>query len=282
MLAVPARKEGLTFPLLASLKLDGIRAMVYGGKVWSRKLLQIPSTEVQTLFGHSKYDGFDGELVVGPNNAKNVFQATTSVVMSDNKPGDVTFFVFDHFLGKNDPFVERIQRLTDLGHRVEWLEQKVVRNHDELDEIELKALDAGYEGLVLRDPYGPYKYGRSTLREGWMLKLKRFADAEGRAVGFVELFHNANEAQTNELGLTKRSTHQANKIPMDTLGAVQVDFHGEIVHVGTGFTELQRREIWQNQSIYLNKLLKFKYFPVGIKHLPRHPVFLGWRDARDL
>lgn len=281
MLAVNCDKDALVFPLLASLKLDGIRAMVYDGRVWSRKLLPIPSTEVQTLFGHSKYDGFDGELVVGDVNAKNAFQETTSGVMSRARDTDVRFYVFDHFLGKTDPFVERIQRLQDLGHRVEWLEQRIIRNQDELDNLETWALDLGYEGLILRDPYGPYKYGRSTVREGWMLKLKRFADAEGVVEGFVELQHNANELRTDDLGYAKRSSHQENKIPLNTLGALQIRFEGEIVHIGTGFTQAQRKEIWNNQGIYMGKLVKFKYFPVGIKKLPRHPVFLGFRDARD-
>jgi DNA ligase-1 len=32
----------------------------------------------------------------------------------------------------------------------------------------------------------------------------------------------------------------------------------------------------------MDKLAKFRYFPHGMKDAPRHPVFIGWRDERDL
>lgn len=100
-------------------------------------------------------------------------------------------------------------------------------------------------------------------------------------MGFEPLYHNANPLAADELGYAKRSSHQENQVPLPTLGALKVEYQDNIVHIGTGFTQAQRQEIWNNKGIYLNKLVKFKYFPVGVKKLPRHPVFLGFRDARD-
>src|SRR5690606_28483163 len=57
------------------------------------------------------------------------------------------------------------------------------RASDVLD-YESTCLARGYEGVMLRDPDGPYKFGRSTLREGTLLKLKRFEDAEAVVIGF--------------------------------------------------------------------------------------------------
>lgn len=50
----------LRFPLLASHKLDGIRALVLGGVVVSRNLKPIPNRHVQALFGRREYEGLDG------------------------------------------------------------------------------------------------------------------------------------------------------------------------------------------------------------------------------
>jgi hypothetical protein len=73
---------------------------------------------------------------------------------------------------------------------------------------------------MLRDPNGPYKFGRSTRKEGYLLKLKRFCDSEAEVIGVVELMHNGNEAKTNALGRTERSTRKAGKTGMGVLGAL--------------------------------------------------------------
>jgi DNA ligase-1 len=50
---------GLKFPLLASAKIDGVRALVKDGKVLSRSLKPIPNRHVQEMFG--SLEGADGE-----------------------------------------------------------------------------------------------------------------------------------------------------------------------------------------------------------------------------
>ena len=60
MLATDYDPEKLRFPVLASPKLDGIRAYVKDGVVLSRQNKPIPNDHVQSLF--SKYEHFDGEL----------------------------------------------------------------------------------------------------------------------------------------------------------------------------------------------------------------------------
>lgn len=70
-----------------------------------------------------------------------------------------------------------------------------------------------------------------------------------------------------------------------TLGAIKCK-SGDgllIVDVGTGLTEEDRREIWQNQDKYLNKILTVKY-NAKIKRQDSEiyslflPVFVEWRD----
>jgi DNA ligase-1 len=144
---------------------------------------------------------------------------------------------------------------------------------------ETNHLLAGYEGVMGRSLHGTYKQGRSTLREGFLWKLKRFTDGEAKIVGFDEQLHNANEATKDELGRTKRSSHKANKIGKDTLGALKVVdcATGIDFDIGTGFDDNERAAIWADRAGWLGKTVKYKSLAIGVKERPRHPVYLGLR-----
>jgi ATP-dependent DNA ligase len=89
--------QALRFPLLASQKLDGIRATVQGGRLLSRTLKEIPNRYVQEMFADLP-NGLDGELIVGDPIAPDAYRQTVSVVMSDDKPADgVRFYMFDWY-----------------------------------------------------------------------------------------------------------------------------------------------------------------------------------------
>ena len=61
------------------------------------------------------------------------------------------------------------------------------------------------------------------------------------------------------------------------------DIHtGVEFSIGSGFTEEQRREIWNKQVELIGSIVKYKYFEVGVKDKPRFPIFLGFRDKRDI
>lgn len=285
ILASDAELDKLRFPLLASAKLDGVRAVVKNGVVLSRSLKPIPNAYVQSLFKHLEH--FDGELIVGDPTSKTCYRDTVSGVMSrDGKPG-VMLYVFDHIEHATKTYLQRNLALTKarpglMKHVVRHAQYHVTCLNTLL-ELEAKLLDQGYEGLILRDPNAPYKFGRSTVREGYLLKLKRFTDAEFEVVGFEERMHNGNEATTNELGRTKRSSHKENKTGRGDLGALIVrTAEGLVFNVGTGFDDAQRAEIWTNQAKYQGAWAKVKFFAIGMKDAPRHPVFLGWREQCDL
>ena len=57
---------------------------------------------------------------------------------------------------------------------------------------------------MVRTPDSPYKCGRSTEREAWLLKIKRFEDAEAVVLGTYEGMSNMNEAGVDAFGRTKR------------------------------------------------------------------------------
>lgn len=172
MLAVEAKE--IRFPVYASAKLDGIRSVINEDMAMSRTMKPIPNGFVQDYLGQALFNGLDGELTVGPANDKNVMQATTSGVMSRDGEPDFTFWVFDFFTDAKMPYGERLRLMERafkggaLGNypRIKLLKQTLVHNEQELRAFETIALEQGFEGVMIRDPKGIYKFGRSTAREG--------------------------------------------------------------------------------------------------------------------
>lgn len=275
------------FPLLATPKLDGIRCLRVGGQTLSRKFIAIPNKHVQESTANLP-DGLDGELMI---NGASFNQVQSGIMSEDGKP-DFQYWVFDYVTDVKIPYYKRMEQLGALS--LPAFCKKVlpvaVNNVEELSQLESIWLTQGFEGVMLRSFASPYKNGRSTLREHYLLKLKQFKDSEAKVIGFVEQMHNANEAEIDELGHTKRSKHQENMIPAGTLGkfiVVEVGdtpWKGQEFKIGTGegLTAELRQEIWDNRDKFLNKTVTYKYQPHGVKDLPRLPIWKGFRDERDM
>ena len=97
-----------------------------------------------------------------------------------------------------------------------------INNEEELLEQEAIWLDMCYEGMIIRDPEAKYKWGRSTARECGYTRRKPYEDTEGFLEDVIEAEENLNEAFTDAQGLTKRSTHQENKVGKGMAGALVV------------------------------------------------------------
>lgn len=276
----------IVFPVLASPKLDGIRCLTIDGKAYSRNMKLIPNAHIQTRL--AGLHGFDGELIVGAPRGEGVFNRSTSGVMSRDGTPKFNFWVFDMFDGHHvdDAFEARLkaakrQTSNVIGDEVRAVPHKLIKNLDELNAYEARQLLAGYEGVMLRDPRGPYKHGRSTMREGWLGKVKRFLDSEAVIIGFVEQMQNTNVAKKDALGRTERSSHKSGMKGKGTLGALQVrDVKtGVEFEIGTGLDDKLRQEIWNNRPKWKGRTIRYKFQPTGVKEKPRFPVYLGVWEA---
>jgi DNA ligase-1 len=212
--------SALKYPLLASPKYDGIRCLIIDGVAMSRSLKPIPNAYIQSVLGKPEYNGLDGELIVGTN-----FQQSTSGIMSEDGEPDFKFYVFDRWDLGVLPFANRVIEMVGRerqqpNDRIVLVVGVKIENREQLDAYIGKNLSTGYEGTMVRSWDGPYKNGRATFKEGFLTKLKPFEDAEATVIGFEEQMHNANEAKTDALGRTERSSHKENLIPKGTLGAL--------------------------------------------------------------
>lgn len=272
---------------MATPKIDGIRFVMVDGVALSRSFKPIRNAHVQATLSRYLPDGIDGELTYG-----DTFQSSSSAIMSADGTPDFRCWVFDYVdpnAGGIDPYCQRISHsiLAELesisAMRLTVLRPVMVSDESELRSIEEQYLEAGYEGVMVRDPNGGYKFGRSTVKENTLLKVKRFLDDEAILIDVLEKQHNMNEATQDAFGRTKRSTCQDGKIGANTAGTLVVrNADGLEFGVGTGLDDALRAQIWADVDAYKGRLVRFKYFPVGVKEKPRHPVFLGFRHAEDL
>lgn len=280
---------------LCTPKLDGIRCLKIGGHLVSRTFKPIRNTYIRNLLEKNLPDGADGEIIIGPT-----FQDTSSGVMSEDGEPDFSFYWFDYVKdGLNKPYKDRMKDLEkyweerlllvyDRNPEVKLvvpLLPREIKDSKELLQFEEEALNKGFEGVILRTPDGPYKCGRSTPKEQYLLKFKRFEDDEALVLGFVEKMHNENDAEKDNFGRTKRSSAKEGLVPAGTLGAIMVkDLKTNIeFEIGTGLDDRMRQEIWSNQKKYMGAILKYKHFAIsGVLTKPRFPSFVGFRDKDDM
>lgn len=282
----------LVFPYMVTPKIDGHRCLIKDGVALTSALKPFPNQYIQGYFSGGQYDGLDGELVVGPPNDPDVFRRTSSGVRRRDGSPDFTLWAFDRW-DYPDTARERYEvlnsraELKSYGDRIRPVVQLLAKSASDLAEAEKFFVGCGYEGVMLRHPDSPYKFGRATVKENYLLKLKRFTDAEAEIIGFVEQQKNANEATTNELGRTKRSSAKAGKVGKGTLGTLVVRalngrYKGVEFEVSTGLDDDLRQHIWYSQEQHLGTVITFKYQDIGGYDKPRIPVFKGWRDREEV
>lgn len=267
------------FPVYVSPKLDGIRCLILNGQAVSRNLKPIPNRYIQERL-KGLPNGLDGELMI--KNAD--FNQIQSFVMSEFGECDIfCYHIFD--LVEESTYVNRLNILTSIVHK-NCIEKPICQvsswlcaEREHIESFEQEFLTLGYEGIMLRSPESPYKHGRSTIKEQYLMKYKRFKDQEGFVIGFEEQLHNDNEAETDLLGHTVRSSKKIGMIPAAMLGSLILydEKLDKEFNVGSGFTKEQRIEIWKNQKKYMGQMVTYTYQELSAKGVPRFPVFKNFR-----
>lgn len=311
MLASDWDETKIRFPVIAQPKIDGVRAMNLNGVLTGRSLKQHANRYVTEFFSHQSMIGFDGEMAAQHECHPDLCRLTTSALSTIEGNPFVLWWVFDYITNEthNLPYSERLSALTakvqefhlDLpgltpGHYLRVVPSLLVHTMEGLLEFDQRCLDMGFEGTIIRDPNGKHKQGRSTVKEGGLLRIKRFIEVEVVVTEIIEGEMNGNDAQVNELGLQFRSSHQENMVPNGMVGAMmgrliadvvsggKVLFRkDDIVKVGAGrMPHEDRVRFFQNPHLLLGQIVKFKLFPKGVKDKPRFPTFQSLRSLTDM
>jgi DNA ligase-1 len=277
--------KGVRFPKFVSPKLDGIRAVIQGGTVYTRNMKPIPNEFVQEQLS-TIGPQLDGELIVGPPNGVNVFGTTMSGVRSALGMPDFKFHVFDLIVHDAMPYEQRLKQLTEIvrlhaNPRVIVVPQKLAWSEVEVLEAEVGFLELGYEGVMLRSVRTPYKHGRCSPTDDDLWKLKRFIEGEAVVTNVEEADENTNAAFLDELGRTKRSSAQAGKVGKGMVGAIIVhDLKYGAMRLSPGIMpHSERAELWARNGgePLIGTRVQWRAFGYGMKDKPRFPRYYGVR-----
>lgn len=263
-------------------KIDAVRAIVFGGVVYSKSLTPFPNRHLQATFGRPELEGFDGELTVGSILDPLLFNRTTSAVMAEGGEHGWMLYAHDVFVERTPFNVRKDLIYAWAGVNPSWTKQ--VWTPEQIEAHYTALIAGGYEGAMLRDGRMHYKFGRSTESEQALLKLKPFEDGEAIVVGFQELEINDNDQIKSNIGLAKRRSYGGLKRRADTLGALLVrDCEtGVRFSLGSGFTAAERKEIWENMPKYFKRIARYKKQKHGELNAPRIATFTGWRAELDM
>ena len=271
----------LRYPVLATLKKDGIRCIKLG-ELASRTLKKIPNLSIQKR-GEKLPAYFDMELF----NPALAYDEIESIVMSREHPrsDEIQFHVLD-WIGESLGYKNRLDGASQYCAHFElndavWEEPTYCYTPLELLSFFLRCEQEQGEGICFRTPDSPYKQGRSTLREQYLVKLARFHRTEVKIIGFTEQLLNTNSEKRNPVGMMARRKTVAGSLGKNTLGSFLCELpNGDRIDVGTGvgLTDILRKEIWTNRDCYFGKTIIIKSKPHGKKDKLRSPIFVGFRE----
>lgn len=290
----PEDKFPILYPKLASRKIDGIRFVKRDGKAITKSGKPVANNHIRAWIEANIPESVDGEIISGLPNLETTYDTTYKAVMTHSGTPDFTLYVFDMCDSLVEYATERLARLAIAVHgigRVVIVQQELIYSDEERVALYDSYLAEGYEGMILKDPLGQYKYGRSTARQQTQLKLKPEEDAEAVVLSIYEGMHNANEAFTNDVGETDRSTHAENKVPNGMLGGfyVRILSTGALTKIAPGkMSHADRTAHWKAYKLdpesYHGRLIKYRSMTYGdmVNGAARHGRFYGWRDASDM
>jgi DNA ligase-1 len=308
--------KGMRFPVWGFRKIDGVRGCHVTGKFTGRSLEDLANTALVEKFSSPIYTGLDGELTIDgylsnrelppeltapdkPGDKPKTLCSLTTGITSRVKikkgetelPTNVVWNVFD-FLHPEVIDLEyedrygRLEQLIALGlPGVCLLPYVVIEDAEQAQAFIDECLALGYEGAIFRDPKAKHKHGRATakLNDFWRFKPASVKDCV--ITGFEEAMENQNEATTNALGRTERSSHKENKVGKGMIGAFLATdtATGQPIRLGPGSaTHAQRIEWFNNPLEICGWPAEYCSLDTGVKDAPRQARFVRRREKYDL
>lgn len=281
------------FPVYASPKIDGFRAMGQNNTLMSRGGLALRNAQLQARVRTIHFEGLDIELTDGPANGVDVFNRTSHIVNNAKADASNIFLnVFDRAAYRSVDFRQRYEDLLDgysskkaMKAGVRIVEQTLVDNIAQLKEYETARLAECYEGTMLRRAdQGPYpqktgKVNRSTLREFNLIRMKRFEYEFATLTAVHPLEHNINEERT---ATGKRSTKKSGRV-VDA-GGLKGSATLRDVKTGVEFnTTIGRAALrawagWADEKKWKGIKVRYKYQVCGTVDKPR----INTADLKEL
>jgi DNA ligase-1 len=277
----PTYMEGKVFAI--TTKIDGGRiiALKENGQVSfftraGQKYEGLVDLEFEMLQFMPDNTCLDGEITLldkGSLSSKEQYKETMKIVRTkDKEKHGIKMLVFDWMPAEE--FTKQDCHYSYHGRR-EWLHE-IFSSHEykyfellpilycgrdtsKIIELLEAQVAKGEEGIMINDWYGSYEFKRTNN----LLKVKKMQTLDLEIIDF-------EEGEGRLAG---------------TLGAILVRYkNGNIVKVGSGFSDQLRKEIWQNQTANIGMIVEIQYFEEttnadGGESL-RFPIFKDFRHDK--
>lgn len=308
-LANDADIEKVIYPAIYQPKIDGVRALNLNGTLTGRSLDPLKGFGITEYFSKPEFVGLDGEMIAGHNPACRERLCSMSTSATGKWKGvtemaDVSWWCFDLLTPETVKLAyqhryERLSRfVSNLQHpKIKLVPAYIVKNREELEAKLAETFAAGYEGGILRNPHALIKEGRPNKHQQ-LMRFKPWSDSEMLVTGFTEGSSNENEATTNSLGRTERSSSQAGLVPNGMVGSIQgtmlADFFDpftkELLFRGglpitisaSEMTNAEAAHYFKHPEELVGHIVKFKHMTHGVKDLPRFGGYISHRLKEDM
>lgn len=266
------RKHNIVYPAFVQKKLNGVRCTAKmidgkieltsnGGKSYNDTLHHLFDPLLELL---NEGETFDGEIYYHGWSLQQISRRVKKVREDTHLLEFWTFDMVD---------MERI-----CGDRLEWLHDSMMRNMDtkinhvehEIVQNEQDVYDAhddyvkqGFEGVIIRNINGMYKFGPSRCAD--LQKYKKFIDAEFKII--------AAEFEVVQVPDGKGGFTETNCVIF-----VCITEEGNAFNVRPKGT-VERRAYWyENRANIVGKDLTIRYFELSDDNVPQQPVGIVIRD----
>lgn len=268
--AAKKKRKDIVFPCFVQPKLDGLRCIVYmhDGEIVAQsrtgnhfKSMERITSSLRPFFQQHPAVVLDGELytkdipfeVLAGIIKKQKITADDSVILET-----ITYNVYD-IVDLTAPFHQRILFLREYFEsgqypRIKFVETLMVDTIADFRKSFSEFVANGYEGIMLRNVSGLYI---TNYRSDDLQKYKEFMEEEFRIIGFAE-------GDGHDKGTVKWICETSDGKPFT------VRPRGTVAH---------RKELFQNGSAYVGKLLTVIFQEYTEEGKPRFPVGKAVRDG---
>lgn len=280
------KRESQTFNNgLYSRKFDGKRMYIMNNIPYSRSNIECYKNPVQHIINqvsnmiNDQKLVLDGECLYFDNGVED-FQKGISLCQSEERKDgcdNICYVIFDmipndNFINKtsykpfNDVYEDMITKYANDEKSspdyslipTNFDNIFIARQDKDMTKLSELCTKNNWEGLMYRNGDSPYEFKRTKN----LLKIKKMEDIELKLIDMQE-------------GTGRHSGR---------LGAFIVEYEGGTVNIGSGFTDEQRQEYWNNRDKYIGEYVKTQYFEKTInqdgQHSLRFPVFLCFRNSQ--
>ena len=268
-------KKKVIFPCYTSVKENGVNAEYHmiddEVKLLSRGGEEYPipahqKDHAKTILNHLGTDSSNGEMYIHGAFLQDIMAATKK---TNELTPKLKFNIFDFPTIEGD-YTERCKfgydRLNDGNVDITsfpLINVGVAYSHEDLDEQHKQAVEAGYEGIIIRNGKGAYIYNTRSLD---VFKYKVAQDAEFKVTGF----------STDKNG---HAVFTCDALPITEQIAANDAWGLKPFKVKLKGTNKERLEMAANAATYIGKYLKVEYEMLSKDGIPQKPVGIIFRKV---